>query len=115
LRVDPAGYAAALACGRVASDAIETLFADVDVLITPAAPSAAPRDLSTTGDPLFNRPWQLLDCPCVTLPGAIDASGMPLGLQVVGRRHDDGKALAAAAWISQVLRSDEVAQGRCLA
>jgi len=85
------------------------------VLITAAAPGAAPRDLSTTGDPLFNRPWQLLDCPCVTLPGGIDATGMPLGLQVVGRRHDDDKVLAAAAWISQVLRSDDVALGRCLA
>jgi len=115
LRVDPADYAAALACGRAASGAIETLFAGADVLITPAASGAAPRDLSTTGDPLYNRPWQLLDCPCVTLPGGIDAAAMPLGLQVVGRPGDDERVLAAAAWISRALCSDAIAQGRCLA
>lgn len=113
-RVEPAAYAAALACGRTASRAIEALFADVDVLITPAAPGAAPSDLSTTGDPVFNRPWQLLDCPCVSLPGGVDPAGLPLGLQVVARPHDDDKAFAAAAWIGQSLHSDAITQGRCL-
>jgi Asp-tRNA(Asn)/Glu-tRNA(Gln) amidotransferase A subunit family amidase len=113
-RIDPAAYAAALACGHSASRAIETLFADVDVLITPAAPGAAPSDLSTTGDPLFNRPWQLLDCPCVCVPGGVDPAGLPLGLQVVARPNDDDKAFAAASWISQVLHSDAITQGRCL-
>lgn len=114
-RTPPAAYAAALACGRTASRAIESLFADVDVLITPAAPGAAPSDLSTTGDPVFNRPWQLLDCPCVSLPGGVDNAGLPLGLQVVARPNDDDKAFAAAAWISQALQSDTITQGRCLA
>jgi amidase len=112
--VEPAVYAAALACGRAASAAIEALFANADVLITPAAPGAAPRDLSTTGDPLFNRPWQLLDCPCVTVPGGVNSAGMPLSLQVVGRPGDDERVFAAAAWIGQALRSDAIAQGRCL-
>jgi Asp-tRNA(Asn)/Glu-tRNA(Gln) amidotransferase A subunit family amidase len=108
-RVESADYAAALTCGRSASRAIEALFADVDVLITPAAPGAAPSDLSTTGDPLFNRPWQLLDCPCVCVPGGVDNAGLPLGLQVVARPHDDDKAFAAAAWISRALHSDAIA------
>jgi len=112
--VEPAAYAAALACGRTASRAIEVLFADADVLITPAAPGAAPSDLSTTGDPVFNRPWQLLDCPCVSVPGGVDDAGLPLGLQVVARPHDDDKVFAAAAWISRSLYSDAITQGRCL-
>lgn len=114
-RIEPAIYIAALACGHAARAAIESLFADVDVLITPAAPGAAPRDMSTTGDPLFNRPWQLLDCPCVTVPGGVDSAGMPLGLQVVGRPGDDDRVFAAAAWVSPALCSDAIAQGRCLA
>jgi Asp-tRNA(Asn)/Glu-tRNA(Gln) amidotransferase A subunit family amidase len=113
-RIEPAEYAAALAWGRTASRAIETLFANADVLITPAAPGAAPHDLSTTGDPVFNRPWQLLDCPCVSLPGGVDSASLPLGLQVVARPHDDDKALAPAAWISHSLHSDTITQGRCL-
>jgi Asp-tRNA(Asn)/Glu-tRNA(Gln) amidotransferase A subunit family amidase len=113
-RIESAKYAAALACGRSASRAIELLFADVDVLITPAAPGAAPRDLSTTGDPVFSRPWQLLDCPCVCVPGGVDSAGLPLGLQVVARPNDDDKAFAAAAWISHSLHCDAITQGRCL-
>lgn len=112
--IEPAAYAAALACGRAARDAIDTLFADADVLITPAAPGAAPTGLSSTGDPAFNRPWQLLDCPCVSVPGGVDEAGLPLGLQAVARPHDDDKLLAAAAWISRALRSDDIAQRRCL-
>ena len=110
LRIEPASYAAALAHGRAAGDMIGSLFANVDVLVTPAAPGAAPRDLSTTGDPLFNRPWQLLGCPCVALPGGADASGLPLGLQVIGRPNDDERVFAAAAWISQALPSNAFAE-----
>ena len=112
--IDAAAYGAALACGRAASDAIETLFANVDVLIAPAASGAAPRGFASTGDPLFSRPWQLLGCPCVTLPGGLDAAGMPLGLQVVARPNDDELLFAAAAWIGAALQSDAIIQGRCL-
>jgi Asp-tRNA(Asn)/Glu-tRNA(Gln) amidotransferase A subunit family amidase len=113
-RIEAADYSAALTSGRAARDAIETLFADADVLVTPAAPGAAPRGLSSTGDPAFNRPWQLLDCPCVAVPGGVDEAGLPLGLQVVARPHDDEKLLAAAAWIARALDSDAITQGRCL-
>jgi Asp-tRNA(Asn)/Glu-tRNA(Gln) amidotransferase A subunit family amidase len=114
-RIEPAAYANALACGRSARGAIETLFAEADVLITAAAPGAAPNDLSTTGEPAFSRPWQLLDCPCLSLPGGVDNAGLPLGLQVVARPNDDGRLFAAAAWVSRSLHSDALTQGLCLA
>lgn len=97
-RVAPEAYARALAAGRRARDELDALFAGVDVLLAPAASGAAPRTLSTTGDPLFSRPWQLLGCPCVAIPAGHDAAGLPLGLQVVGRPGDDERTLAAAAW-----------------
>jgi amidase len=98
-RIDGSAYASALATARGARAAIETLFESFDVIIAPAAPGAAPSGLASTGDPLFSRPWQLLGCPCVALPAARDASGMPLGLQVVARPGEDEPLLAAAAWI----------------
>jgi len=107
-------YAAALACGRAALEVIEALFANADVLIAPAAPGAAPQGLASTGDPLFNRPWQLLGCPSVALPGGLDARGLPLGLQVIGRPHDDERVFAAAAWIESALQTGAIALGRCL-
>jgi amidase len=113
-RVDAAAYAAALACARAALDAIEPLFASADVLIAPAAPGAAPRGLASTGDPLFNRPWQLLGCPCVALPGGVDGAGLPLGLQLIGRPNDDELVFAAAAWVQRALQSEDITHGRCL-
>ncbi len=114
-RVSPATFAAALATARTASVALDTLFADCDVLITPAAPGAAPTTLATTGDPMFNRPWQLLGCPSIALPGGVDGAGLPLGLQIVGRPQDDDRTFAAAAWIEHVLQARSISMGRCLA
>lgn len=109
-RVAPSAYAAALAQARAARAQVDALFADVDVLLAPAAPGAAPDGLETTGDPLFSRPWQLLGCPCVALPAAQDAAGMPLGVQVIGRPQDDARTLVAAAWMFAALRGDAVLQ-----
>ncbi len=114
LRVDGVAYAAALACGRAAGDAIESLFAGVDVLLAPAATGAAPRGFASTGDPLCSRPWQLLGCPCIALPGALDDAGLPLGLQLIARPNDDDLLFAAAAWIGAALQSDAISQGNCL-
>ena len=112
LRVEPASYAAALASGRAAAGTLEALFSNVDVLIAPAAPGAAPRGLSSTGDPAFSRPWQLLGCPCVAIPGGVGMHRMPLGLQVIGRPNDDHRTLAAAAWIGGQLRAEEALRAR---
>ena len=76
-------------------------------------PGAAPRSLRVTGDPLFNRPWQLLGCPCITLPGGLDTTGLPLGLQLVARPGDDARLFAAAAWVEGMLQSQDIARSRC--
>lgn len=70
-----------------------------DALITPAAAGEAPADLTITGDPLFSRIWTLLGAPCASLPLLQGPAGMPLGVQLVGRRGDDETLLAAARWI----------------
>jgi Asp-tRNA(Asn)/Glu-tRNA(Gln) amidotransferase A subunit family amidase len=56
----------------------------------------------------------LLGCPCLTLPGALDSDGLPLGLQLVARPQHDDRLFAAAAWVAQTLDADAIAQGRCL-
>lgn len=102
-RVDPNDYLQARARSRQARAALAALFQDVDVLLTPSAPGAAPRGLEATGDPAFNRAWTLLGQPCVTLPAGRDPSGLPLGVQLVGGFDDDARLLAAAAWLERVL------------
>ncbi|MEJ1974813.1 MAG: amidase [Acetobacteraceae bacterium] len=60
-----------------------------DVVLTPAAIGEAPVGLHTTGDHLFNKSWTLLHVPCVAIPAGRGPQGLPLGLQVVGRRFGD--------------------------
>ena len=38
----------------------------------------------------------VVDCPVVALPCGLDDTGLPFGLQIVGRRGDDYKVLAFA-------------------
>ncbi len=78
--------------------------ADYDVILTPSAPGAAPRGLETTGDPAFNRLWTLLGTPCVNVPGFVDDSGLPLGIQIVGRFGRDRAALEAALFVEEAIK-----------
>jgi amidase len=98
-------YVRALQTGRDCAASIDTLFGGADVLLAPSAPGEAPQGLDSTGDPQFNRPWHLLGAPQVSVPVprslAHGESGLPLGLQVVGRPGDDARALAAARWVEQ--------------
>lgn len=101
--IDPAAYRDALAAACAVRADLDDLFREADVLLAPAAPGAPPTP-ETTGDPLFNRPWQLLGCPCIALPGGED-DGWPLGLQLVARPGEDARLFAAARWLETRLAS----------
>ena len=77
---------------------IDALFERCDVLLAPSAVGEAPEGLQFTGDPIFCRPWSLLGLPCVHLPFATGSTGLPVGLQLIGRHGDDHRLLAAAQW-----------------
>jgi Asp-tRNA(Asn)/Glu-tRNA(Gln) amidotransferase A subunit family amidase len=79
---------------------IDAMFDAVDVLLTPSAPGEAPEGLRETGDPRFNSIWTLSGHPCVTLPVGTGPKGLPLGVQLVGLRHDDDRLLSIAAWVA---------------
>src|SRR5262249_3645996 len=76
-------------------------FEGVDVLLTPATTGPAP-DAATTGDPAFNSPWSLTGLPTGWLSAGREAEGMPLAIQLVGRRWDEAGLLAAAAWCEEM-------------
>ena len=84
---------------RAFPDAMDGL----DVLITPSAPGEAPNGLEWTGDPAFNSIWTSLHVPCVTVPAGLGPNGMPLGIQIVGRRGDDKAVLAWAQWVAAAI------------
>jgi Asp-tRNA(Asn)/Glu-tRNA(Gln) amidotransferase A subunit family amidase len=75
----------------------------LDVLMTPSAPGEAPEGLDWTGDPAFNAGWTALGVPCVTVPAGTGPKGLPLGIQLVGRRGDDAAVLAWARFVAAAL------------
>lgn len=44
--------------------------------------------------------------PSVTIPAGVDKAGMPFGLQIIGRRHDDLGTLAVAAELEALFADD---------
>jgi len=66
-----------------------------DALLCPSTLGEAPIG-SATGDPLFQVMWTLLGVPCVNLPLGRGPNGLPVGVQLVGRRHADHALLAVA-------------------
>jgi Asp-tRNA(Asn)/Glu-tRNA(Gln) amidotransferase A subunit family amidase len=91
--------AGAGACGAQ----VDALFDHHDVLLAPSTLGEAPEGLADTGDPLFCRAWSLLGLPCVHLPFTTGEHGLPVGLQLVGRRGDDHRLLAIAHWVHERL------------
>ena len=74
-----------------------------DVVLMPATPAPAPRDLNTTGDPVFQVPWTSSGLPTIVLPSGLSDSGLPLGVQLAGLPFQEEKLLAAARWCEAVL------------
>lgn len=81
--------------------AIDKVFNDFDVLITPSARGEATKDLMAVETSYFNSIWTLMFLPCLTLPIFKSPSGMPLGLQLVCRRDCDDLLLAIGRSIEQ--------------
>jgi Asp-tRNA(Asn)/Glu-tRNA(Gln) amidotransferase A subunit family amidase len=74
-----------------------------DVVMTPSTPSAAPRDLSTTGDPMFQSPFTFGGFPTISLPSGFDSNSMPLGVQLGAPHWEETRLLSVAAWCEGVL------------
>jgi len=78
---------------------------DGAVVLGPAAPGAAPAGLTATGSPVMSRPWQLLGLPQLSVPGAADAAGLPLGVQLVAAHGEETTLLALGRILEESLAS----------
>jgi Asp-tRNA(Asn)/Glu-tRNA(Gln) amidotransferase A subunit family amidase len=100
----PAEYDAAIAVAGRARHALADLFGEVDVLLTLSAPGAAPKGLSSTGDPRYNRLWTLMGVPCVNVSAYVADGGLPVGVQVIAPFGADARAFAAARFVEEALK-----------
>ena len=57
----------------------------------------AGQEVSVLGWMPFTYPFNLTGQPAVSVPAGWTEDGLPVGLQIVGRRHADRTVLAAAA------------------
>ncbi|UPJ49940.1 amidase [Bradyrhizobium sp. 200] len=96
-------YARALAGNAPLNAALDGVFDEYDAILTPAAPGPAPRGLDSTGNPAFCSMWTYLGTPAVTLPLLHSESGLPIGVQLVGRRSNDARLLRTANWLVRKL------------
>jgi Asp-tRNA(Asn)/Glu-tRNA(Gln) amidotransferase A subunit family amidase len=82
---------------------LDEMFNEYDAILTPAAPGEAPRGLDSTGNPIFCTLWTYLGAPAITLPLLRSAAGLPLGVQLVGRRDNDARLLRTARWLARLV------------
>jgi Asp-tRNA(Asn)/Glu-tRNA(Gln) amidotransferase A subunit family amidase len=78
-----------------------------DAILTLPAPGQAPRGLADTGSAVFNAVWTLLHMPCLTLPAGHGPDRLPVGAQLVGRRHEDARLLEVGLWVEARLAAGE--------
>ena len=83
---------------------MEKVIQPLNALLTPATPTPAPRDLTTTGDPSFQGPWTASGLPAISIPSGLSQDGLPLGIQLVGAPFEEGHLLVVARWCEQTLQ-----------
>ncbi len=97
--VSAVAYNDAVTAAAAMTAQLATLFHDYDAIITPATAGEAPHGLASTGSPAFCSAWTLCGVPALSLPLLRGASGLPVGVQLVGAKGDDARLLRTAQWL----------------
>jgi Asp-tRNA(Asn)/Glu-tRNA(Gln) amidotransferase A subunit family amidase len=84
------------------SAAFDGMFEEVDAVLTPATLGTAPHGLESTGDPVMCTMWTFTGQPAICLPLLHGVNGLPIGVQLVGRRDDDARLLRTAQWLTSL-------------
>lgn len=93
---------------RLIAQDFDKAYEQCDVLLTPTAPSAAFAIGENEDDPIkmylndvFTVPASLAGLPGISLPTGLDASGLPLGLQIIGKAWDEETVLKTASTLER--------------
>ncbi len=122
-RLDAAGLGKAVRRRQELLDAAAAVWEHLDFLLTPTTPTTAlPAEGVLFGEvdgeqvnlmllsAAFTAPFNMTGQPACSIPaGFVD--GLPVGVQVVGRRHEDARILAAAALLEEARPWPRLAPG----
>jgi aspartyl-tRNA(Asn)/glutamyl-tRNA(Gln) amidotransferase subunit A len=90
-------------------DETRKFFERYDLLLTPTLPceafpvgqanpdTVAGRPTTYLSWTAFTYPFNLTGSPAATVPAGFTANGLPVGLQIIGRRHEDALVMSASA------------------
>jgi Asp-tRNA(Asn)/Glu-tRNA(Gln) amidotransferase A subunit family amidase len=85
---------------------LDEVFEDYDGILTPATPGPAPAGIDATGSPVMNTIWTFCGTPAINLPLLQSPEGLPMGVQVIGKRNDDARLFRSTRWLLDVLQND---------
>lgn len=117
LSMNPRRFVRALADRETMICALERFLRRFDAWMLPVSPTAAFRHMRsgksimidgkrvayTTAVGAYAAPFNLTGSPAVVVPAGLSSDGVPVGVQLVGRRWDDDALLAVAERVSGVL------------
>ncbi len=75
----------------------------IDGFLMPVAPTAAPKGLSSTGDPVFCVPGSFSGLPAIAIPSGSTADGLPLAVQLIAAPFAEERLLSTARWCERIL------------
>lgn len=96
-------YLKALRTKALIKQAFDKAFAKYDVILGPAAPTTAPKLGESLSDPIkmylgdiYTISVNLAGLPGMTVPGALDSKGLPIGVQFIGDCFKEKNVIRAA-------------------
>jgi Asp-tRNA(Asn)/Glu-tRNA(Gln) amidotransferase A subunit family amidase len=105
-----ADYLHALRVGGIARDAIDAVLGDVDMLLMPTTPvtrtttARNPKTHRKGGNAAYTAPFNISGHPALSFPSGVSREGIPIGMQLVGRRGSEFEQLRVGHAIASRLR-----------
>jgi Asp-tRNA(Asn)/Glu-tRNA(Gln) amidotransferase A subunit family amidase len=93
-------YLEAVSAAESFNRLLDDVFNEYDAILTSSSPGEAPIG-TATGNPIFCSLWTYLGTPAISLPLLVGPNGLPVGVQLVGRRGNDARLLRTARWLSR--------------
>ena len=99
-------YLGALDWIKVLRSGLEEILQRCDAFVVPATLGTAPRLDNPEESTRFQDLWNLCGMPVLSIPLFQSASGMPLGVQLVGPPAGEARLLRTARWLESTVRDE---------